>query len=71
MLKILEAECKRLEIPTFMLTGETKDRMQMVNNFQNATQPCVFLLSLRAAGTGLNLQMQVMLYYTTRGGIQR
>ncbi len=55
MLKILEAECKRLEIPTFMLTGETKDRMQMVNNFQNATQPCVFLLSLRAAGTGLNL----------------
>jgi len=55
MLKILEIECQKREIPTFMLTGETKDRMQMVNNFQSATEPCVFLLSLRAAGTGLNL----------------
>jgi len=55
MLKILEAECKKLDIPTHILTGETKDRSAVVQAFQNDPQASVFLLSLRAAGTGLNL----------------
>ena len=38
-----------------MLTGETKNRQDMVNAFQEAEGAGVFLLSLRAAGTGLNL----------------
>jgi SNF2 family DNA or RNA helicase len=38
-----------------MLTGETKDRQEVVNTFQETEDACVFLLSLRAAGTGLNL----------------
>ncbi len=55
MLRILEAACKERGIRTHILTGETKARQEVVNAFQADTEPCVFLLSLRAAGTGLNL----------------
>ncbi len=55
MLKLLEAECKLRQIPTHVLTGETKDRQAVVQNFQDDPSASVFLLSLRAAGTGLNL----------------
>ena len=55
MLKLLDVEFKRRNIPTHMLTGETKQRQEVVNAFQADTSASVFLLSLRAAGTGLNL----------------
>jgi len=55
MLKILETECAKRNIPTHLLTGETKQRQEVVNAFQADDQAGVFLLSLRAAGTGLNL----------------
>jgi SNF2 family DNA or RNA helicase len=55
MLLLLEAECKQRSMPTHMLTGDTKNRGEVVEAFQNDERPCVFLLSLRAAGTGLNL----------------
>jgi len=55
MLLLLEKECRERQINTHILTGQTKDRQQVVNAFQGDTQPGVFLLSLRAAGTGLNL----------------
>ena len=55
MLKILQKECAARQIPTHILTGETKDRLQVTQAFQNDPRGSVFLLSLRAAGTGLNL----------------
>jgi SNF2 family DNA or RNA helicase len=55
MLQLLEKECHERQITTHMLTGQTKDRQQVVSAFQGNTSPGVFLLSLRAAGTGLNL----------------
>jgi SNF2 family DNA or RNA helicase len=55
MLQILEKECSAREIPTHILTGETKHRQDVVQAFQDAPEASVFLLSLRAAGTGLNL----------------
>ena len=55
MLEILQKECNLRHIPTHMLTGQTKDRQQVVSDFQKDTGAGVFLLSLRAAGTGLNL----------------
>ena len=55
MLNILEKECQARNIHTHILTGQTKDRQQVVSDFQKETGACVFLLSLRAAGTGLNL----------------
>jgi superfamily II DNA or RNA helicase len=55
MLQLLEKECAMRNIHTHILTGQTKDRQQVVNAFQSDTGAGVFLLSLRAAGTGLNL----------------
>ncbi len=55
MLNLLENECKARQIPTHILTGETKNRQETVNAFQEDPNAAVFLLSLRAAGTGLNL----------------
>jgi hypothetical protein len=55
MLQILEKECLLRQIPTHILTGETKSRQDVVNAFQADPEASVFLLSLRAAGTGLNL----------------
>jgi SNF2 family DNA or RNA helicase len=55
MLQLLEEECRLRQFPTHILTGQTKDRQQAVNAFQNDPNPSIFLLSLRAAGTGLNL----------------
>ncbi|MEK7686083.1 MAG: DEAD/DEAH box helicase [Verrucomicrobiota bacterium] len=55
MLRLLEAECLQRQMTTHILTGESKHRQEIVNTFQNDLNACVFLLSLRAAGTGLNL----------------
>ena len=55
MLQLLEKECLARGIKTHLLTGQTKDRQEVVNAFTNDGEPGVFLLSLRAAGTGLNL----------------
>jgi hypothetical protein len=55
MLQLLEAECRARQIPTHILTGQTKYRQEVVSAFQNDPNASVFLLSLRAAGTGLNL----------------
>jgi SNF2 family DNA or RNA helicase len=55
MLELLEKECQNRQIPTHILTGETKQRQEVVNGFQDDQNAAVFLLSLRAAGTGLNL----------------
>ena len=55
MLELLEQECRQRRISTHILTGQTKDRQEVVNAFQADPDPAVFLLSLRAAGTGLNL----------------
>jgi superfamily II DNA or RNA helicase len=55
VLKLLEHECQQRQIKTHLLTGQTKERQSVVTAFQNDTSAAVFLLSLRAAGTGLNL----------------
>lgn len=55
MLLLLEGECRKRQLPTHLLTGETKDRQEVVRAFTEDPNPCLFLLSLRAAGTGLNL----------------
>lgn len=55
MLRLLEEACAQIGIPTHLLTGETKNRGEVVEAFQKEEGGAVFLLSLRAAGTGLNL----------------
>ena len=39
MLSLLEKECRDRQIPTHILTGQTKDRQQVVNAFQSRHQP--------------------------------
>jgi hypothetical protein len=55
MLKLLEVECQQRQFRTYILTGESKQRQEIVSAFQNEPNASIFLLSLRAAGTGLNL----------------
>lgn len=56
MLDIIESELQAENISSFYLSGKTKpiDRMKMVNEF-NAGEHSIFLISLKAGGTGLNL----------------
>jgi superfamily II DNA or RNA helicase len=54
-LKLLAADMKRREIRYHMLTGATTKREKVVDAFENDPEACVFLISLKAGGTGLNL----------------
>lgn len=57
MLKIIEEELKKTGINYFKLTGSTKveDRIGLVDEFNENKDVKVFLISLKAGGTGLNL----------------
>jgi SNF2 family DNA or RNA helicase len=54
MLDIIAAELLKLKVEFVQIRGDTKDRSEPVRRFQNGEVP-VFLLSLKAGGTGLNL----------------
>jgi len=56
MLALLEADLKAEKIAYYILTGATKkeDRIEMVKAFNKDETP-IFLISLKAGGTGLNL----------------
>ncbi|MBS7577350.1 MULTISPECIES: DEAD/DEAH box helicase [unclassified Enterococcus] len=56
MLDLVESELKQLNISSFKLNGSvpSKQRLEMVDAF-NAGARDVFLISLKAGGTGLNL----------------
>jgi superfamily II DNA or RNA helicase len=54
MLRLIEAVVKDLSIPYCVLTGETRQRTELVKGFQ-AGGVSLFLISLKAGGTGLNL----------------
>lgn len=57
MFDILEKELKKEKIRYFKLTGQTKvdQRVEMVEEFNQKSDIKVFLISLKAGGTGLNL----------------
>ena len=54
MLDLIEEHLKLEQIPYLILTGQTKERAKLVKEFQTGTAP-IFLISLKAGGTGLNL----------------
>src|SRR5205085_718071 len=54
MLELIEKELNAEKISFVKLTGQTTDRATPVSTFQSGKVP-VFLLSLKAGGTGLNL----------------
>ncbi|MBX2825206.1 MAG: SWF/SNF helicase family protein, partial [Gammaproteobacteria bacterium] len=54
MLKLISAELDKLGIRYVTLTGSTRKRDEVIDSFQNGDVP-LFLISLKAGGTGLNL----------------
>ena len=54
MLSLIEIELKKSNINYIKLTGQTQDRLSLIQRFQNLEVP-LFLISLKAGGTGLNL----------------
>ena len=56
MLSLIEKDLTAEKIPYFILTGSTgkEERLRLVNEFNSGNVP-VFLISLKAGGTGLNL----------------
>ena len=65
MLEILEKELKDRNIEYYKITGSTpkEQRLKLVNQFNEGTVP-VFLISLKAGGTGLNLTgADVVIHY--------
>jgi SNF2 family DNA or RNA helicase len=54
-LKLLEEEMDARGIRRHVLTGATTRREEVVGAFESDPEPCVFLISLRAGGVGLNL----------------
>ena len=57
MFEIIEKELKKQDIKYFKLTGSTKveERVELVDEFNQNKEVKVFLISLKAGGTGLNL----------------
>jgi superfamily II DNA or RNA helicase len=55
MLELVRERLVAQEIPHLLLTGQTEDRDALVREFQADKDKTVFLLSLKAAGFGLNL----------------
>lgn len=57
MFEIIEKELRKEEIQYFKLTGQTKvdRRIELVDEFNKNEDIKVFLISLKAGGTGLNL----------------
>jgi SNF2 family DNA or RNA helicase len=54
MLSLIQTELEQREIDYALLTGATKDRRTPVQDFQSGKHS-IFLISLKAGGTGLNL----------------
>jgi len=63
MLDLIAAELEKLKMPYVELRGDTRDRLSPVQQFQEGDVQ-IFLLSLKAGGTGLNLTAaDVVIHY--------
>lgn len=63
-LDLIQEALVLLEIPFCRLDGSTRDRQAQVDRFQSTEGPPVFLISLKAGGTGLNLTAADYVFHT-------
>ena len=66
MFPIIEKELEKRKVKFLKLIGSTpvNDRIQMVDEFNNNDEIKIFLISLKAGGTGLNLtSADVVIHY--------
>ena len=54
-LAIVKQVLKDASIKYYYLDGATRDRKSVISKFQKEKKPCVFLISLKTGGVGLNL----------------
>lgn len=54
-LDIVKQALKKQSINYYYLDGTTRNRMAIVNKFQQEKKACIFLISLKTGGVGLNL----------------
>ena len=54
-LNLIEPHLKKSEISFLRLDGSTRNRSEIVNQFQDPNGPTVLLMSLKAGGVGLTL----------------
>ena len=52
---LMSTDLEQADIPFLTMTGATRDRQSLVNQFQNDDQVKVFLMTLKTGGVGLNL----------------
>jgi SNF2 family DNA or RNA helicase len=63
MLKLIEDELKQRQLSYVKLTGQTKNRTEVIDKFQRG-EAQIFLISLKAGGVGLNLtQADTVIHY--------
>lgn len=55
MLNIIKKDLEQRGVPFAYLDGSTKNRLNVVNQFNEDERIAIFLVSLKAGGTGLNL----------------
>lgn len=55
MLHLIGSQLTKRDWPHLTLTGATEDRGALVRKFQETEGACLFLISLKAGGSGLNL----------------
>ena len=55
MLQIIRGWLQLTDIPFCYLDGTSKDRLDQVDRFNNSPEIPIFLISLKAGGTGINL----------------
>ena len=63
-LKLLAEAFKKEKWPFCMLIGQTTDRKQVIDEFQENPDKKIFLISLKAGGTGLNLTAADYIFIT-------
>jgi superfamily II DNA or RNA helicase len=62
MLRLIKEALDKNGIPSLTLTGQSRNRGQLVSDFQSDQNIRVFLISLKAGGTGLNLTAADVVY---------
>lgn len=55
MVDIISQELCQRNIPKFVLTGKTSNRLEVIDKFNGCHEPSVLVISLKAGGIGVNL----------------
>ena len=55
MIELIKRFCEEKGLVNFVFTGQTRNRQQILEQFNFAASPCALIMSLKAGGLGINL----------------